>query len=141
MIVLNINQPQLTNGLLIYGSLVLLIFKTCYYLDMTKSLKTEVSKLTEILVKKYKPEKIILFGSAARGNNKPESDLDLFVVKKTKKQYFDRVFEAMKYLNTDRSVDMIVFTPEEFEKAQNEKRVFIKQVLKYGVNLYEQTVQ
>lgn len=107
---------------------------------MTKSLKAEVNKLTETLVKKYKPEKIILFGSAARGDNKPESDLDLFVIKKTKKQYFDRVFEAMKYLNTDRSVDMIVFTPEEFEKAQNEKRVFIKQVLKYGVSLYEQTV-
>ena len=108
---------------------------------MTKSLKAEVNKLTETLVKKYKPEKIILFGSAARGDNKPESDLDLFVIKKTKKQYFDRVSEAMKYLNTDRSVDMIVFTPKEFEKAQNEKRVFIKQVLKYGVNLYEQTVQ
>ena len=107
---------------------------------MTKALKTEADRITKILVQNYKPQRVILFGSAARGDDKPESDLDILVIKNTNKNYFDRVFEAMKYVNTDKSVDMLVFTPEEFEKAQNEKRVFIKQVLKYGVNLYEQAI-
>lgn len=107
---------------------------------MTKALKTEADRITKILVQNYKPQRVILFGSAARGDDKPESDLDILVIKNTNKNYFDRVFEAMKYVNTDKSVDMIVFTPEEFEKAQNEKRVFIKQILKYGVNLYEQAI-
>ncbi len=107
---------------------------------MTKTLKTEADRITKILVRNYKPQKVILFGSAARGDDKPESDLDILVIKNTNKNYYDRVFEAMRYVNTDKSVDMIVFTPEEFEKAQNEERVFIKQILKYGINLYEQAI-
>lgn len=107
---------------------------------MTKALRNEADRITKVLVQKYKPEKVILFGSAARGDDRPESDLDILVIKNTNKNYYDRVFEAMKYVNTDKSVDMIVFTPKEFEKAQNEERVFIKQVLKYGVNLYEQAI-
>ena len=107
---------------------------------MTKALRNEADRITKILVQNYKPQRVILFGSAARGDDKPESDLDILVIKNTNKNYYDRVFEAMKHVNTDKSVDMIVFTPEEFEKAQNEKRVFIKQVLKYGVNLYEQAI-
>lgn len=108
---------------------------------MTKGLRTEANRITKILVQNYKPQRVILFGSTARGDDKLESDLDILVIKNTNKNYFDRIFEAMKYVNTDKSVDMMVFTPKEFEKAQNEKRVFIKQVLKYGVNLYEQAIQ
>ncbi|GAG96837.1 unnamed protein product [marine sediment metagenome] len=42
---------------------------------MTDSLK----KAIEIIVQIAKPDKIILFGSHARGDNKPESDYDLLV--------------------------------------------------------------
>jgi len=107
---------------------------------MTKALRNEADRITKILVQNYKPQRVILFGSAARGDDRPGSDLDILVVKNTNKQYYDRVFEAMKYVKTDKSLNMIIFTPEEFEKAQNEKRVFIKQVLKYGINLYEQAI-
>ena len=43
----------------------------------------EIKKMAEKIAKKYKPEKIILFGSYAWGKPGPNSDVDLFVVKKT----------------------------------------------------------
>ena len=103
--------------------------------------KKQVKQIAEILVKKYKPEKIILFGSAASGEDSPSSDLDILVIKKTNKQYFDRVFEAKKTFDSARHVDLIVLTPKEFDNAKAEKRIFIRQVLKYGVNLYENSLQ
>ena len=104
---------------------------------MTKALKSEADRITKILVKKYRPEKIILFGSVARGEEKENSDLDFFIVKDTKKKFFDRVSEAERFIKTDRDVDLIVYTPEEFEKAVQEKRIFINQVIKYGKTLYD----
>ena len=38
-------------------------------------------------IKKYKPEKIILFGSYARGDADKYSDLDFVVIKKLKKDF------------------------------------------------------
>ena len=42
----------------------------------------EIKKIAEKIAKEYKPEKIILFGSYAWGKPGPNSDVDLFVVKK-----------------------------------------------------------
>lgn len=98
---------------------------------------SEVDRITKILVKKYKPEKVILFGSVARGEETKNSDLDLFVVKDTNKSYFDRLEDAEKFIKTDRDVDLIIYTPQEFDKAITEKRIFINQVLKYGKTLYD----
>jgi len=108
-----------------------------YIFSQSVTQKNEADRITKILVEKYKPEKVILFGSVARGEETKDSDLDLFVVKNTKRNYFDRLTEAGKFIKTDRDVDLIVYTPQEFDKALKEKRVFINQVLKYGKTLYD----
>lgn len=41
----------------------------------------EIKKITNQIVKKYQPEKIILFGSYAWGKPAKNSDADLFIVK------------------------------------------------------------
>lgn len=46
----------------------------------------EIKKITGQIVEKYKPEKIILFGSWAYGKPKENSDIDLMVIKKNKKK-------------------------------------------------------
>ena len=40
----------------------------------------EIKAITEQIVKKYKPEKIILYGSAARGDFKKDSDIDMLII-------------------------------------------------------------
>lgn len=46
---------------------------------MNLSLQKEIERITAQLIEKYKPERIILFGSAARGDATPDSDVDLLI--------------------------------------------------------------
>jgi predicted nucleotidyltransferase len=48
---------------------------------MAPNLQSEIESITAQLVEKYKPEKIILFGSAARGDATPDSDADFLIIK------------------------------------------------------------
>lgn len=71
----------------------------------------------------YDPEKIILFGSAARGENDRTSDIDLLIVKRTRKRFLDRLKEVIEILRPHYAI--------------REENPFIEQILKDGVVLYE----
>jgi len=43
-------------------------------------IKQEAIKIAKIVAKKYKPEKIILYGSVVRGNIRKNSDIDLCII-------------------------------------------------------------
>ena len=59
----------------------------------------EIKDITDQIVAKYDPEKIILFGSAARGNFTPDSDLDLLIIKKNTPLYgIDRMRELRRMI-------------------------------------------
>ncbi|MBT4277478.1 nucleotidyltransferase domain-containing protein [Candidatus Falkowbacteria bacterium] len=102
---------------------------------VTKKQK-DINKITEKIVKKYKPEKIILFGSYAWGTPGPDSDVDLFVVKNTKNarktarnidgDIFPRLFP----------IDLIVSTPKQIESGIEKDNFFIKKVMTMGKILY-----
>ena len=99
---------------------------------------------TIALIKKIKPldpEKIILFGSVAKGLMTPESDIDILIIQETKKKPVDRVAEALRLVwGHIPHIEPQVFTPEEFSQAITENRFFITQeVLKYGKIIYEKT--
>ena len=73
-------------------------------------------KSTDVIIeqlKKTKPQAIILFGSAARGEMTEDSDLDILMIKRTKKPFDDRMREARSMVRTDTPLDIIVITPEE----------------------------
>jgi uncharacterized protein len=87
----------------------------------------------------YEPEKIILFGSAARGDTDEYSDIDLIVVKKTDQRFIQRLVEVMAFVPRDVTVnvDALVYTPDELNAMIEEGRPFIEQALKEGIVLYE----
>lgn len=87
----------------------------------------------------YEPEKIILFGSAARGATDEHSDIDLVLIKQTDKRFFQRLVEAGSFIPSDVSVDVFVYTPEEFQSMIEADNPFIEQVLKDGKVLYEKS--
>ena len=62
-------------------------------------------------LKNYKPEKIILFGSRAKKTFDPYSDIDLIIIKNTKKRFLDRVKDVIKIINPDFAIDIFVYTP------------------------------
>jgi predicted nucleotidyltransferase len=87
----------------------------------------------------YQPEKIILFGSAARGDTDEYSDIDLIVVKKTDQRFIQRLVEVMAFLPRDLAVnvDALVYTPDELKAMIDEGNPFIEQAVKDGIVLYE----
>lgn len=104
----------------------------------------DISGETKLLVKKIarfcKPEKIILFGSVARGESKMDADIDLLIIKESSKKRPFRVkevFEAVRGIKRNFPLDPIVYTPEEIKKRLSLGDYFIQRVLKEGKVLYD----
>lgn len=90
------------------------------------------------LKEKYKPQKIILFGSAATGMFKEGSDLDLFIVKATNKRALERVDEAMESIEIGIPVELHIFTPKEVANRLKLGDFFIRNIIENGKVLYEE---
>lgn len=105
---------------------------------MNKKLERDIRIIVGTLKEKYRPEKIILFGSAARGEFEEGSDLDLFIIKETKLPRHQRPLKIYPFLD-DRSlpIDFIIYTPQEFKERLSLGDFFIKRILKEGKVLYE----
>ncbi len=101
-----------------------------------KSLK----KITERIVEKYKPEKIILFGSYAWGKPHEDSDIDLFIVKESKKKRHEREYELrMKLIgNKFPPMDLLIYTPAELKRRFQIEDFFIEDIFKKGKVLYDE---
>ena len=99
----------------------------------------EAKLLVEMIVDSYKPDKVILFGSLARGEIRNDSDIDLLIIKNSDKKRPFRVkdvFVAIRGLDRRYSLDAIVYTPEELEKRVSLGDYFIHRVLAEGKVLY-----
>ena len=105
-----------------------------------KKYQAELKKILETVIEKYKPEKVVLFGSTAKGNMEEGSDIDLLAIKKTRKRRVDRILEVSRYLeDTFLPVDILVYTPEEFLQAQADNLMFIEEVVNHGKVIYEKS--
>ncbi|MCH8011755.1 MAG: nucleotidyltransferase domain-containing protein [Candidatus Marinimicrobia bacterium] len=96
-----------------------------------------IDNLVARLKEFYKPDLVILFGSRARGEFSEESDLDLLIVKNTKKSPLWRRVEVRKILSTEIPLDVIVYTPREFDHLKESESAFIKEILDEGRVIYE----
>lgn len=100
--------------------------------------ESRIEQLVEAL-KRYDPEKIVLFGSYARGDLDAHSDLDVVIIKKTDKRFVERLVEAAGYLDLPISVDLFVYTPEEFQAMAECGNPFIERVQREGRIVYEKS--
>lgn len=101
-------------------------------------LLAEAKKLAKKIAEEYKPEKIILFGSAATGDVREYSDVDLFVIKDTKKRGVERDQEVLRLLHDrEAPLDVVVYTPYEVEWRSKGGDPFILDVLEEGKVLYD----
>jgi len=100
----------------------------------------EINRLVEIL-KKYQPQKVIVFGSVAQGKAKRESDIDLCIIKDfsgkriEEKQKIRRLFSSLNY-DYPVAVDLHLYSPSEFDNSE-EKNFFIEEIKKTGLVVYE----
>jgi predicted nucleotidyltransferase len=84
-----------------------------------------------------RPERVILFGSAARGEAGEASDIDLTVIAETELSFFDRIGRVLRLYRGDREINVLVYTPDEWQQMLAEGRRFIKRIADEGRVLYE----
>lgn len=104
---------------------------------MGKDILKEIQRITAQIIEKYKPDKVILFGSAAQNELKEDSDLDFLIIKRETPLYgADRIRQLSRMIDRDISVDFLIYRPEEFEERLQMGDPFIKLIAKEGKVLY-----
>lgn len=95
----------------------------------------ELESIKNQIVKLYTPEKIILFGSLAKGVVNQNSDIDICIVKDTENK---RELISDIYINIDSSYpfDVILYTSEEWGYNIKDKSSFAYRIFKEGRLLY-----
>ena len=109
---------------------------------MTYKKKAElaIQEIAQKIQTHYRPEKIILFGSYAYGKPTRDSDIDMFIIKNTKKTRMDRWMEVRKILyDPERkiSISPLVFTNKEVNSRLSLGDDFFCEIVKKGRLLYE----
>jgi predicted nucleotidyltransferase len=92
--------------------------------------------IIERIVEVADPERIILFGSAARDEMGPHSDFDLLVVKSDvhRRKLAQRIYRNL--IGVGQPVDIVVVTPEDLERYADSHALVISPALEEGTEVY-----
>jgi predicted nucleotidyltransferase len=100
-----------------------------------------IARLVETIGREYKPQKVILFGSFARGRPTEDSDIDLLIVKDTDVRMADRFVEVKRLIYDPQlriPVSPLVYTPQELAERLDMGDDFVKEIVSEGKVLYEE---
>src|SRR5947209_20126378 len=99
--------------------------------------KTVLAEIVQSVVEAAQPDKIILFGSAARGEMGPNSDIDLLVIKAGKFNRWRLMTAIYRHLRgKGAAVDVVVVTPEEVKRYGDSPYLVIHPALREGKIVY-----
>lgn len=101
-------------------------------------------EMAEAIVREVDPERIIFFGSRARGDNTEESDIDLLVIRSEpfgpghkRRQEIARIRRALSSFRMAK--DILVYSSDEFAKWQHSLNHVIARSLQEGKTVYERS--
>ena len=101
----------------------------------------ELKKIRDVIVKGYKPDKIILFGSRVWGKPHKWSDYDLLVVKKgVRKERYRRGVEIGKLMrkkSITSPTDILVYNQKELFSICSEGNQLFNDIVHRGKYIYE----
>lgn len=96
-----------------------------------------IAELSDKIVREFHPERIILFGSYAHGQPRPDSDVDLLVVLPFEGKGFRKSLEILNRVDPEFSVDLLARRPEDTARRYAEGDPLIREALDHGRILYE----
>ncbi|CAN5193169.1 nucleotidyltransferase domain-containing protein [soil metagenome] len=105
--------------------------------QLTAELREEI---VERIVAAVDPEKIVLFGSRAEETHRPDSDIDLLVVRESAEPSYKRaipIHAAIWDLPIEVDTDVLVYTPQEVEEWKGASAAFVTTALRQGKVIYE----
>jgi predicted nucleotidyltransferase len=95
-----------------------------------------IRKILQRIIRAYSPERVILFGSAARGDVDAYSDIDIIIVADFRERYMKRLERSVQLLPYA-GLDVFLYTPREFEAMVKAENRFILSALEGAKILYE----
>jgi len=105
-----------------------------------REIERELDNWVKRIIGEMHPDRVILFGSAARQEAGEESDIDMVVVAESRESFFDRVGRALALYQGKRDVHVLVYTPAEWERMLAEGRDFARTVAAQGKLLYQRAL-
>lgn len=97
----------------------------------------KIQEIVRRIVEGFHPEKIILFGSHARGDALPDSDVDLLVVIPTDSKKRTTIEMRVAVRRMGIAKDIVIVTPEEFDRKRDVIGTIVYPAVREGRTLYE----
>ena len=105
--------------------------------ERSDKLEESVRQVVEVIVGAAKPQRVVLFGSSARGDAGPDSDLDILVVVPSGRHRRNTAREIYRRLaRLGFAVDVVVVTSEDVERHRDDPSMVIATALSEGRVLY-----
>lgn len=102
------------------------------------NLGQDVERIVARIVERFSPQQVIVFGSTARGDNRPDSDVDLIVVMPVAGSRRHLATEIERSLiGIPVAVDLLVLTPEELAQGRDTVGTVVRPALREGRVAYE----
>ena len=105
-------------------------------MDKKATLLKKLKEFKENLNKRIHINKIIFFGSRARGEPHKDSDIDLLIISKDfeNKKFRYRAIGFYNDWNLEYAVDFLCYTPEEFNKLKNQVTI-VRRAVEEGIEI------
>ena len=97
----------------------------------------QIRELSRRIAAQFNPDRIILFGSRARGRAHADSDVDLLVVMRCNGSGARKAVEILNRVEPEFAVDLIVRTPQEIRRRLAQQDRFLADIVRRGKVLYE----
>jgi len=97
----------------------------------------DIREIVQQIVERFRPEKVILFGSYAQGKPTQDSDVDLLVVMETNEQSLHAAARISAAIDHPFPLDILVFRPSDLQASLERKGVFATEIMAKGIVLHE----
>jgi HEPN domain-containing protein/predicted nucleotidyltransferase len=104
----------------------------------TRPNREQIEALAAFIAERFRPERIVLFGSRAYGEPGPDSDVDLMVIMETPGRPVEQAVRIRQAIDLEPSfsLDILVRTPRQIRVGLAEGDFFVQDVMTRGVTLY-----
>ncbi len=97
----------------------------------------DIQAFSDAIVREFRPQRIILFGSRAYGQPRTDSDVDLLVEMPYRGRSVRKAIAILQRLNPPFAVDLLVRSPAELQRRAQLSDWFIREILERGRVLYD----
>lgn len=99
-----------------------------------------LEQITQTIVERFHPQRIVLFGSRARGEARPDSDVDLMVEMESPLKRGPRTVEILRAFGVRPwGLDLVVYTPQEVARLRGHAGTLLSVIEAEGRTLYERS--